>query len=118
LEGLIKGDAVNVSLAPEDAYGTRDESNVFKVDRTEFPEDAELDVDDEFVAEGEDGTRLNMRIEEVHDDYVLVDANHPLAGETLNFQVRVLDVRPATADELLAAHVETGDIEPPEGDPS
>lgn len=118
LEGLSPGDAVNVTLAPEDAYGTRDETNVFKVDRSEFPENANVEVDDEFVAEGDDGTRLNMRIAEVCDDYVVVDANHPLAGETLNFQVHVLEVRPATADEMLAAHAQTSDIPPAEGDPS
>jgi FKBP-type peptidyl-prolyl cis-trans isomerase SlyD len=118
LEGASKGDAVNVSIPPEDAYGTRDESNVFRVDRTEFPDDAELEVDDEFVAEGEDGTRLTMRIEEVQEDYVVVDANHPLAGETLNFQVRVVDVRAATEDEILAARAEATDGGEPDGEPS
>ena len=118
LEGLEQGDAVNISIPPEDAYGTRDESNVFRVDRSEFPEDAELEIDDEFVAEGEDGSQLNMRVDEVHDDYVLVDANHPLAGETLNFQVHVMTVRPATEDELLAAQAEVSDTPTPEGDPS
>ena len=118
LEGLAQGDAVNISIPPEDAYGTRDESNVFKVDRTEFPDDAELSIGDEFVAEGEDGTRLNMRIDEVHDEYVVVDGNHPLAGETLNFQVHVLTVRPATEDELLAAKIEASDTPTPDGDPS
>jgi FKBP-type peptidyl-prolyl cis-trans isomerase SlyD len=118
LEGAAKGDAVNVSIPPEDAYGTRDESNVFKVDRSEFPDSAELEVDDEFVAVGEDGTQLSMRVEEVQDDYVVVDANHPLAGETLNFQVRILDLRAATEDEILAAQAAASDNTDPEAEPS
>jgi FKBP-type peptidyl-prolyl cis-trans isomerase SlyD len=118
LEGLKQGDAVHITIPPEDAYGTRDESNVFQVDRDEFPEDAALAVGSEFVAEGDDGTQLTMRVTEVHDDYVVVDANHPLAGETLNFQVRVLRVRPATEDEILAARAEASNAPAPEGEPS
>lgn len=118
LEGLHQGDAVNITIPPEDAYGTRDETNVFQVERDEFPEDSQVEVGNEFVAEGEDGTALNMRITEVHDEYVVVDANHPLAGETLNFQVRVLKVREATEDELLAAQAEASDTPAPTGEPS
>ena len=44
-----------------------------------FPEDTTVEVGSEFVAEGDDGTQLNMRVVEVRDDYVVVDANHPLA---------------------------------------
>src|SRR4051812_13716444 len=78
IEGLRQGDAVNITIPPEDAYGTRDETNVFHVDRDEFPDDAMIEVGNEFVAEGDDGTALTMRITEVQDDYVVVDANHPL----------------------------------------
>jgi FKBP-type peptidyl-prolyl cis-trans isomerase SlyD len=118
LEGMEQGDAVNVTIPPEDAYGTRDETSVFQVDRGEFPDDATIEVGNEFVAEGDDGTSMTMRITQVEDDYVVVDANHPLAGETLNFQVRVLTVRKATEDELLAAQAEVSDTPTPDGKPS
>jgi FKBP-type peptidyl-prolyl cis-trans isomerase SlyD len=118
LEGLREGDAVNITLPPEEAYGTRDETNVFEVSREEFPEDSEIEVGNEFVAEGDDGTTLTMRIVEVQDEYVVVDANHPLAGETLNFQVRVTKVRKATEDEVLAARAEAHGTPAPEGEPS
>jgi len=107
LEGLRAGDAIQVTVPPEDGYGTRDETNVFEVDRGEFPEDSEIEPGSEFIAEGDDGTRITMHVTEVNDAVVVVDGNHPLAGETLNFQVRVLVVRPATMDELLAAENET-----------
>jgi FKBP-type peptidyl-prolyl cis-trans isomerase SlyD len=118
LQGLHQGEAVNITIPPEDAYGTRDEANVFHVDREEFPDDTQIEAGSEFVAEGEDGTSLTMRVMEVHDDYVVVDANHPLAGETLNFQVRVLTVRAATDDEVLAAKAEASSTPTPEGEPS
>jgi FKBP-type peptidyl-prolyl cis-trans isomerase SlyD len=118
LDGLFQGDVVNITLAPEDAYGTRDEANVFEVEREEFPDDAPIEEGSEFVAEGEDGVALTMRIVEVRDDYVVVDANHPLAGETLNFQVRILKVRKATEDEVVAAQAEANEALVPQGEPS
>jgi FKBP-type peptidyl-prolyl cis-trans isomerase SlyD len=63
-------------------------------------------IGQEFSAEGDDGTTITMRVIEVHDDHVTVDANHPLAGETLNFQVRVVSVRAATEQEVLTARAD------------
>src|SRR5581483_1216650 len=79
LEGAREGDVLNVTVPPEDAYGLRDPTDVFNVDRTEFPDPAKVEVGSEFAAEGDDGTELSMRVVEVHDDHVVVDANHPLA---------------------------------------
>lgn len=110
LEGMTAGEVVNLTLEPEDAYGTRDEEGIFAVSRDEFPTDAPLEVGNEYTAEGEDGTVLTMRVVEVHDDHVMVDTNHPLAGERLNFHVRVLDVRPASEDEILAARAEASEV--------
>jgi FKBP-type peptidyl-prolyl cis-trans isomerase SlyD len=117
LEGLREGEVVNITLPPEDAYGTRDETNVFEVPREEFPEGAPIETGREFVAEGEDGVALTMRIVEVHEEHIVVDANHPLAGETLNFEVRVTKVRKATEDEVLAAQAEAS-TPLDEGEPS
>lgn len=118
LEGSRPGDVVNVSVPPEDAYGFRDDTDVFEVDRGEFPDPTAVVVGQEFTAEGDDGTTLAMRVVELHDDHVVVDANHPLAGETLNFQVRVVDVREATPDEVLAVRAELAVQRSPEGDAS
>lgn len=118
LEGARQGDVLNITVEPEDAYGTRDETDVFAVDRSEFPDPEKVDKGTEFVAEGDDGTTLTMRVVELHEDHVLVDANHPLAGLTLNYQVRVLKVRPATADEVLVARAELAETRAPEGEAS
>lgn len=118
LEGARQGDVLNVTVEPEDGYGTRDETDVFAVDRSEFPDPEKVDKGTEFVAEGDDGTTITMRVVEVHEDHVLVDANHPLAGLTLNYQVRVLKVRPATADEVLVARAELAETPVPDGEAS
>jgi FKBP-type peptidyl-prolyl cis-trans isomerase SlyD len=110
LEGASEGDVLNVMVPPEDAYGTRDPDSIFEVPKEEFPDPESLKPGAEFVAEGSDGTSLTMHVVEVHDDHVVVDGNHPLAGETLNFQIHVRAVRAATADELLAAEAERSPI--------
>lgn len=118
LDGARAGDVLNVVVPPEDAYGTRNPTDVFDVEREEFPEPEKVEPGTEFSAEGDDGTVIPMRVLEVHDDHVVVDANHPLAGETLNFQVRVVSVRAATEDEILVARAELAESRPAEGDPS
>ncbi len=118
LEGARPGDVINLVVEPEDAYGTRDESDVFDVDRTEFPDPEAIEVGGEYTAEGDDGTTLTMQILEVHDDHVKVDANHPLAGLTLNYQVRVLDVHPATEEENVMAQAELAERRAPIGEVS
>lgn len=99
LEGAAAGDVITVTVPPEDGYGERSERDLFAVDPSEFPDPTAVKVGDEFNAEGDDGAELTMRVVEVHDDHVMVDANHPLAGQTLEWVVRVLKVRPATEAE-------------------
>lgn len=113
LEGAFAGDVIDVTVAPEDGYGLRDDTDIFEVERSEFPDD--VAVGGEFDAEGDDGTTLTMRVTEVRDDAVVVDANHPLAGETLNFKVRVVAVREATPDEVVEAQAELAAQQPPKG---
>lgn len=106
LESAMPGEVLEITIPPEDGFGLRDPEEVFEVPKEEFPDPDALEVGAEFSAEGEDGTTLAMRVLEIHDDHVVVDANHPLAGETLNYQVQVLAVRPATSDEVLVAKAE------------
>lgn len=97
LEGARAGELISVVVPPEDGYGLRSERDVFAVELTEFPDPAAVQVGDEFDAgddEGE-GAELTMRVIEVHEDHVLVDANHPLAGQTLEWIVRVVAVHDA-----------------------
>jgi FKBP-type peptidyl-prolyl cis-trans isomerase SlyD len=103
LAGLRAGDQREVVVPAEAGYGEYDEELVLEIDRGDFPDPKGVKVGDEFVAESPDGDEVAMSVLEVKDDVVVVDANHPLAGMTLRYQVKVVDVRPATDDEIQRA---------------
>ena len=103
IEGMVKGDERSVVVPPSEAYGDYHREAVLEIDRADFPDAEGLSVGDEFVAESDDGEKLPMTILEVTDDACIVDTNHPLAGETLRFEVKVIDVRPATNSEIQQA---------------
>jgi FKBP-type peptidyl-prolyl cis-trans isomerase SlyD len=104
LEGKAAGDALNVTIAPARGYGERDEQLVQEVPRERFPAGGEITVGMRFHAQGTGGSHV-VTVVGVDDKKVTVDANHPLAGVTLSFDVKVLEVRAATADELKHGHV-------------
>ena len=106
LVGLGTGEKKNIVVPADEGFGDRDEELVLEIDRTEFPDPAKVAPGDEFVAESPDGEEVVMRVVELRDDSVLVDANHPLAGVTLHYSVCVREVRPATDDEIEAAAAE------------
>lgn len=101
LDGMVPGQSRDVLLKPEQAYGHRDPEAIIEVDRSEFPPG--LQPGDEFEAEHESGEAVCLMILEVLDDRVVLDTNHPLAGQSINLRVAVEAVRPATADELAFA---------------
>jgi FKBP-type peptidyl-prolyl cis-trans isomerase SlyD len=104
LAGLEAGQSKDVVVQPEEGYGLPDPQGVFGVPRTAFPPEAKLSVGDSFIGEDDEGQALPVRVVELRDDMVIVDANHPLAGETLFFHVDVREVREATAEELEHGH--------------
>lgn len=105
LEGLSAGDAVDVTVLPEKAYGERRDDLIQVVPRERFVTDGEIEVGMTFHShESENGGRV-VRVVEVSPERVTIDGNHPLAGVTLNFSVRIQDVREASAEELDHGHV-------------
>ena len=103
LAGLKVGDEREVIVPAEAGYGERDESLVLQLDKSDLPEGGKVDLGDELVAESPDGDEIAMTVVELKDDVVVVDANHPLAGMTLRYQVKVVEVREATAEEIEQA---------------
>ena len=101
VEGLEQGTTLEIVVPPEEAYGERDAAGVFVVPRAAFPVGEEVGPGMMFSAQRPDGRSLTFRVIESNDELVLVDTNHPLAGETLHISVQVHEVRDATADELL-----------------
>ena len=102
LEGKKAGDEFSVTIEPDQGYGSRDESLVHEVPKTEFETPDEIEVGMQFRVGAEGGT-LIMVVAGVGDDIVTLDGNHPLAGETLAFDVSVTGVRDATEEEIKAS---------------
>ena len=105
LTGKTTGDAVSVSIAPEEGYGVRDDEKMQDVPRDAFPAETPVEPGMQFHAEGPDGQAVMVTIAAVADDTVTVDGNHPLAGVTLNFDVTITDIREASTEELEHGHV-------------
>jgi FKBP-type peptidyl-prolyl cis-trans isomerase SlyD len=103
LEGKTAGEQVNVSVPPGQGYGERDDRMVQPVPRTAFQDIDKLEPGMQFQANTQAGPRL-ITVVGVEGDQVTIDANHPLAGQTLNFEVKVVGVRDATAQELSHGH--------------
>lgn len=105
LEDKAVGDDFHVIIAPEDAYGIRDDKLTEAVPRTMFEgiSDENLVAGAQFQASTEQGIQV-ITIASVEGDMVNIDANHPLAGETLHFDVTVKDIREATEEEIAHGH--------------
>ena len=101
LEGLAQGSQRTVLLSPEQCFGLRNPEAQVEVDRADFPED--VAAGDCYEAEDEDGRPVLLQVLDVSEEGVLVDSNHPLAGQTLRFEVDAREVRPATDEELEQA---------------
>lgn len=104
LKGLKKGDKQSVVVDPKDGYGDVIADLKLKVDRSQFPSDLELEVGMQFSADIGGGQQLPFRVCGVNGDSVEIDGNHPLAGESLHFDVEIQEVREATKEEVEHGH--------------
>jgi FKBP-type peptidyl-prolyl cis-trans isomerase SlyD len=111
IEGLEPGHALEVAVTPSDAYGDRDPNAIILLPRHAFPwpEDEEIEKGALFRAYRPDGQPVIFSVVEASEDWVIVDANHPLAGQTLMVAVQVISIRAATSEELLHGHVHIDD---------
>lgn len=107
LAGKSAGDSVKVSVSPEEGYGLVDDDLVVDVPRDYLPAD-ELETGMRFTAETSNGLRL-FTVVEIGEENVVMDGNHPLAGQTLHFEVEVIGIREAEPEELAHGHVHSGD---------
>ncbi|MEM6673141.1 MAG: peptidylprolyl isomerase [Planctomycetota bacterium] len=99
LAGMSEGDVREIVVEPADGYGILDPSVERSVARAKFPADVDLEPGMYFEVEAGDDV-LPMWVKELEGDQVVITQNHPLAGETLTFNVRVIEVREATAEEV------------------
>jgi FKBP-type peptidyl-prolyl cis-trans isomerase SlyD len=103
LEGKSAGDTVKTTVAPEEAYGIRDESLTQTAPKSAF-QSPNIAVGQQFRADSPQGQKV-FTVTKIEGDTVTVDGNHPLAGIPLNFEVNIKDVRAATQEELAHGHV-------------
>ena len=105
LVGKAVGDKLNVTVAPADGYGEHIAELVQEVPAEMFQGVDKVQVGMEFHAESNTGQPIAVTVTKVEDGKVTIDANHPLAGVTLTFDVEVVEVREASAEELEHGHV-------------
>jgi len=107
LTGKSVGEEMSVSVLPEQAYGVRDESMQQQIPKDMFEDTSQIAVGTQFHAQGPNGDTLVVTVMEVEEEHVVVDGNHPLAGVELNFDVKIIDVRDASKEEVDHGHVHT-----------
>jgi FKBP-type peptidyl-prolyl cis-trans isomerase SlyD len=109
LYGMEVGDSKHVVVSASEGYGEQDPGAYADIPRGEFPPQIPLEQGVELQLTNQDGEEMQAFIEEVGDDSVRLNFNHPLAGKELHFSVEVVDLRQATSDELEHGHVHDGE---------
>jgi len=110
LEGKNEGESFSFSLEADEGYGDYDENALVNIPKNVFEVDGK--IDDEMLQEGNyipmadnEGNHMQGRVMEIHDDEVVMDFNHPLAGMKMFFEGEVIEVRDATQEEISHGHV-------------
>lgn len=104
LAGKSEGDRVQVTIPPDDAYGERDEDLLQAIPRERFERANEIEVGMQFHTQSDQGMQV-VTVVDVDGDNITIDGNHPLAGKTLHFDVQIVGVREASAEEISHGHV-------------
>ena len=105
LTGKAAGETCEVTVPPSEGYGEYDPTLDQQVPRAAFPKDADVKPGVAFQARGRDGQPMTLWVQAVKGDQVTVTPNHPMAGQSLNFNIEIVDVRQATAQEKQHGHV-------------
>jgi FKBP-type peptidyl-prolyl cis-trans isomerase 2 len=92
VKGMEVGESKTFTVKPDQAYGERNEEMKVDVERAQLPEDLEPEVGMMLQVRGQDGSVSNVTVSEVGEDKVTLDANHPLAGQDLTFEIKLEDI--------------------------
>ncbi|XID74215.1 peptidylprolyl isomerase [Alkanindiges sp. WGS2144] len=104
LTGKTVGEKLNVNVPAAEGYGEYNAQLVQEVPRNMFQGVDDIQAGMQFQAQTDDGIQI-VTVKDVTDENVIVDGNHPLAGQNLNFDVEIVDIRPASQEELDHGHV-------------
>ncbi|HOP41173.1 MAG TPA: peptidylprolyl isomerase [Geobacteraceae bacterium] len=92
LIGMSPGEKKQIIVPADDAFGEYDEERVFSIPRSDLPEDLSPEVGDEIVLVNDEEEELGVLVVEVSDEEITFDANHPLAGEDLTFDIELVEI--------------------------
>jgi FKBP-type peptidyl-prolyl cis-trans isomerase 2 len=92
VRGMKVGELKTVEIPQEEAYGKAAKSAITVVKKSEFPENIEPKVGQQLQTQGPDGRPVNLRVTEIEGDEITLDANHPLAGKTLIFEIELIEI--------------------------
>ena len=92
VSGMQEGEEKTVSIPPEQAYGEHQEEAIVELERTQLPEEIEPEQGMQLQLQGQDGRAFPAVVTEIGDEIITLDANHPLAGETLTFEIELVEV--------------------------
>lgn len=92
VRGMEVNESKKVTLSPENAYGEVKEEMVQKISKDQLPPDLEPNVGQQLASQLPNGQQIIVRVTDVEDDHIVIDANHPLAGEELNFEIEVVSI--------------------------
>ncbi len=105
LEQHTIGDIVSVRLLPDDAFGKRDLDLLQEVPLSSFPPGEDIEVGGNVLGHGAEGETVNFSVVDIRDGVAHIDGNHPLAGQTLVFEIEVQAIRDASDDEIAQGKV-------------
>mgnify|MGYP001469915598 FL=1 len=105
LEGSKAGDKLDVTVEPEEGYGLRLQEAIQEIPRTALQDVEDLALGMQLQSQDKDGNAFIVTVAKIEDETITVDANHPLAGETLHFAVTIESIRKAEAVEIDHGHV-------------
>jgi len=91
--GMERGSSKTVTIPPEEAYGSMNEELVAKVKKENFPENITPVIGEQLQLKQQDGNIVNVTIAEIRGDTVTLDANHPLSGKTLIFDIELVEIK-------------------------
>ncbi|HEY4196644.1 MAG TPA: peptidylprolyl isomerase [Mucilaginibacter sp.] len=109
LSSLSTGDAYEFRLSAQDAYGEYDEEAVANLPKEMFQGQEMPEIGSILPLQDNNGNRFQAQVVSVAEDTVIVDLNHPMAGQELHFKGSILNVRPATPEELSHGHAHGAD---------
>jgi len=104
LYGMASGESKQIVVQPAEGYGDEDVEAYAEIPLSEFPPEIPLEIGVQLQLRDEDGDEFEAYVEEVQEKVVILNFNHPLAGKELSFSITVVDIRPATAEEIDHGH--------------